>query len=319
MRMGLDVQDNDMFWNIADPAWAYGLYYTLMGPMLLGQSTILLNRPFDAKQVLQTMSEYKVTNFTGAPTVYRAIKALGEEQAKQYLYHLRTCSSAGEPLNPEVISYFEKLWNVTIRDHYGQTEFGMAVCNHQHESMRMPLKHGSMGVNMPGFTTKILNAHGIPVLNQDGNLAIQRSTSPLHWFQGYYKNEAKSNERLQQFADYDMTGDVARMDEQGYIFFAGRNDDMIKSSGYKISPFEVESELMKHAAVAECAVVGKEDSLRGVLVKAYVVPRFPVAAEELQQFVKQNLSAHEYPREIEFVKELPKTTSGKIQRFVLRK
>lgn len=237
--------------------------------------------------------------------------------------HLRVLSNAGEPLNRNVIKWSESYLELPIYDHYGQTEQGMVINNHHHPDLQNTYKPGTMGQPMPGFKITILDEHGVEAgPNREGQISIDTEQSPLFWFRGYYHNEEKTAERFLYGSRYYLTGDDSSYDENGYFYFSGRNDDIISSAGYRIGPFEVESAIMEHEAVAETAVIGVPDERRGEVVKAYIVLKASyVASKELekdiQQYVKSNLSAHEYPRMIEFVDALPKTPSGKIQRFLL--
>lgn len=317
---GLDLRDDDVYWNVADPVWAYGLYYAVIAPLLLGHPTILVNARFDAQATWRTIAKYGVTNFAAAPTVYRAMRAAGVGAAPgEPAEGLRVTSSAGEPLYPDVISWAEASLGIPIHDHYGQTELGMVVCNHHAPSLHRPLRPGSMGRPMPGLRAVIVDADSREVeAGRDGQIAIDTTESPLYWFWGYYKDAERFGA-----GRYYLTRDAASRDADGYFFFSGCADDIIKSSGYRIGPFEVESALVGHPAVAEAAVVGKPDALRGEVVKAFVVLRpGHVATEELGaelgQFVKTRLAAHAYPREVAFVDQLPKTPSGKVQRYLLR-
>jgi acetyl-CoA synthetase len=267
------------------------------------------------------MRKYRVTNFTGAPTVYRALRAAGISGEG---LSLRACSSAGEPLNPDVISWAQSALGVPILDQYGQTELGMVVINHQAESVHRPLKPGSMGVPVPGYRAVIADRdRGELGPAEHGEVAIDVQRSPLYWFRGYWHEPEWTAARFAADGRLYMTGDTARRDADGYFFFSSRADDLITSSGYRIGPFEVESSLMTHPAVAEVAAVGKPDALRGEVVQAFVVLRpghqpSDELASELGDYVKSRLAAHAYPRDVQFVAELPKTPSGKVQRFLLR-
>ena len=317
MVEGIDLRDEDVFWNIADPGWAYGLYYALIGPLLLGHATTLVEGPFTVDSTYDVISRLGVTNFAGAPTAFRLIIASGTERASRLRNQIRCISSAGEPLNPEVIRWFETELNAPIRDHYGQTETGMLVNNHH--GLEHPVRPGSAGYAMPGYRVEVLAEDGgIAGINEPGQLAVNIAESPLLFFGGYLNKGNKSIEN-----GYYLTGDTVEQDEHGCITFVGRNDDVITSSGYRIGPFDVESALIEHPAVTEAAVVGVPDKERTEIVKAVVVLTQGTGASEeltaeLKEYVKQRLSAHAYPRLIEFVKELPKTPSGKIQRFLLR-
>lgn len=324
MRNGLNVTEEDTFWNLADPGWAYGLYFGVIGPLLLGTTFVVYSAPFEAEQVIRIMSDYQVTNFAGAPTAYKGLQAANVDEETLQNLALRTLSSAGEPLNFEVIKWAQQSLGLPIYDHYGQTEQGMVINNHHNPKVGIAYKIGSMGVPMPGFAMVVLNEDGHKcAVGEEGELCVDIENSPLYWFKGYYNDELKTAERFIYGPNYYLTGDRASVDEEGYFYFVGRNDDIISSAGYRIGPFEVENTLLMHKAVKDVAVVGVPDALRGEIVKACIVlqPGFEesdVLTEEIQQFVKHNLSAHQYPREIQYLEELPKTPSGKIQRFLLK-
>jgi acetyl-CoA synthetase len=317
MRYAIDLRAEDSYWNIADPGWAYGLYFAVIGPLLLGHPTTLYDGTFTAESTYRVIEKYGITNLAGAPTAFRLLIAAGVEVAGRAKGRLRVVSSAGETLNPEVIRWFETHLDCPINDHYGQTEIGMVVCNHH--GLSHPIHLGSAGLPVPGFAVAVVddNAREVP-RGTSGILAVDRKRSPLFWFQGYWQQETTC-----WVGDYHLTGDTVQQNADGSISFVGRADDIITSSAYRIGPYEVESALVEHPAVVEAAVVGKPDPERTELVKAFVVLRSgyqpdPALAEELRQFVKTRLAAHAYPREIEFIEELPKTPSGKLQRFVLR-
>jgi len=264
------------------------------------------------------LAKYHITNLAAAPTAYRLLLAAGDEPAQKIKGQLRVANSAGEPLNPEVIRWFEQHVGCSIYDQYGQTEQGMLICNyHTMQATRHP---GSMGHPLPGFRAVLLDEQFNEVgPGHTGQLAIDRTKSSLSWFPGYWQQKTT----LCYHGPYYLTGDTAELSADGSFTFVGRADDVITSAGYRIGPFEVESCLIEHPAVAESAVVGKPDPERTELVKAFVVLRpgytpTPQLKTELEQLVKQRLSAHAYPREIEFIGALPKTPSGKIQRFILR-
>lgn len=323
-RYGLDVREEDVIWNVADPGWAYGLYYAIVTPLLIGKTTLIYSGRFSAEATYQVLQTYGITNFAAAPTVYRALRAAALPAAEREGLRLRVASSAGEPLNPDVVSWAEAELGIPIHDQYGQTELAMLVNNHHHPAVQQPLRPGAMGQPMPGFRAVILDEseHELGA-GEEGQIAIDVAGSPLFWFPGYYNDPKWTAARFTADGRYYLTGDAASKDDAGYFWFSGRADDIIISAGYRIGPFEVESALMGHPAVAESAVVGVPDELRGEVVKAYVVLRDEYTPsedleEDLSQFVKSTLSAHIYPREITFLDELPKTPSGKVQRFLLR-
>jgi len=316
-HLGLDIKPTDVFWNIADPGWAYGLYYAICGPLLIGHATTLYHGGFSAESTWRIIKQLGVTNLAASPTAYRQLMAAGSEVAATVKGQLRVLSSAGEPLNPEVIRWVAEHLDAPIYDHYGQTEIGMCV-NHHH-GLEHELRPGAAGLPMPGFQVAVLDADGqLLGAHQAGELAIDLAHSPLMWFSGYLNQETPAIA-----GGYYRTGDSVELDDDGYIHFVGRTDDVITSSGYRIGPFEVESALLEHPAVQESAVIGVPDPERTEIVKAFVVlaagftPN-QALQDELQRYVKQRLSAHAYPRQIEFLDVLPKTPSGKLQRFVLR-
>ncbi|MCB2059093.1 MAG: AMP-binding protein [Novosphingobium sp.] len=317
MTLAVGLRPEDRYWNIADPGWAYGLYYAVIGPLALGHETLIYNGPFSVESTVSVIVDHGITILAGAPTAYRMLVAAGPDALAPVRGRLRVVSSAGEPLNPEVIRWFARHLDVAIHDHYGQTEMGMVLCNHH--GLDHPVHLGAAGYSVPGFRVAVVSdgheelAPGIP-----GNLAVELTRSPFFWFTGYLGRET---ERLG--SRYYITGDSAELNEDGSISFVGRADDVITSAGYRIGPFDLESALVEHPAVVEAAVIGKPDPERTEIVKAFVVLQDGVApsdklAEELAAHVKARLSAHAYPREVEFAESLPKTPSGKIQRFILR-
>lgn len=317
MRDAIDLRASDKFWNIADPGWAYGLYYAVTGPLAMGHTTLFYNGPFTVESTVQIIKKHAITNLAGSPTAYRILIAAGPDAVADIKGQLRAVSSAGEPLNPEVVRWFSEHLSTTIHDHYGQTELGMVVCNHHR--LDHPVRLGSAGYAVPGHRVVVVNEAGREVgPGVPGTLAVDRKASPLYWFAGYESAPTSAFS-----GKYYLSGDTVELNEDGSISFVGRADDVITSSGYRIGPFEVESALLEHAAVVEAAVIGKPDPERTEIVKAFVVLQASAQpsvalAEELQHYVRTRLSAHSYPREIEFVETLPKTPSGKIQRFLLR-
>lgn len=317
MREAVGLRPEDRFWNLADPGWAYGLYYAVTGPLALGHATTFYEGAFSVESTCRVIREYGITNLAGSPTAFRLLLAARDEVEAALKGRLRAVSSAGEPLTPEVIRWFAEGLGCTIHDHYGQTELGMVLCNHH--ALQHPVRLGAAGFAMPGHRVVVLDEQQreLPA-GQPGILALDRSRSPLFWFPGYRAMATKSF-----VGDYYLSGDTVELNEDGSISFVGRADDVITTSGYRVGPFDVESALIEHPAVIEAAVIGKPDPERTERVKAFVVLHAGHAADDalaeaLQQYVRKRLSAHAYPREIEFVSELPKTPSGKIQRFLLR-
>ena len=317
MRFGFDLRSDDVFWNIADPGWAYGLYYAVIGPLLLGHQTTLYDGPFTVESTVSLIGQAGVTNLAGAPTAYRMVIAAGVEAVAPIVGQLRVASSAGEPLNPEIMRWFGQHLDCPVYDQYGQTECGMVLANHH--GLRHDIRPGSAGFAMPGFRLEVVDEAGQPVpQGSEGMLAVHRAGSPLFFFDGYAGAEGEG-----WLGDYYLTGDTVEQNDDGSISFVGRRDHVISSAGYRIGPFDVESCLLEHAAVAESAVVGKPDEQRGEIVKAFVVlhPGHTGGDDldtELTEHVRGRLGKHAFPREIEFVESLPKTPSGKIQRFILR-
>lgn len=324
MRHGLGLTDDDVYWNIGDPGWAYGLFYGVIGPLLLGRTTILRSVPFDAEDVFDAIARHGVTNLAGAPTAYRSLRAAGVPADFRERSRLRAISSGGEPLNPELLAWSRRELGVPIHDHYGQSELGMAVYFPHHPRLGRDPVPGSMGLSAPGFRAVVIDDDGMEAPpGVAGQIAIDVGASPLYWFRGYFHEPRLTTERFRHGDRYHLTGDAALVDETGLLHFASRADDIISSSGYRIGPFEVESAMMAHPAVAEVAVVGTPDELRGEAVTAFVVTApsvspGPELTEELQEFVKSRLAKHLYPRRVVFVESLPRTPSGKVRRTILR-
>ncbi|AZT83213.1 AMP-binding protein [Marinobacter sp. NP-4(2019)] len=319
MKYAIDLRDDDKYWNVADPGWAYGLYYAVVGPLLMGHATHFNPGAFTPESTYDMIRKYKITNLAAAPTAYRLLKANDHVLPQGENLGLRVASSAGEPLNPEVVNWIKNRHFCPVKDHYGQTETGMTCCNFH--GLEHPVRQGSMGYSSPGHKVVALNEKNEEVGEGEiGQLAVDVKASPLFHFDGYTWGEKDP------FVNgYYLTGDMVICHGDGGFSFSGRDDDIITTAGYRVGPADVESTLLEHAAVAESGVVGKPDEKRGSIIKAYVVIKSgqePVEdqalKDELQELVRRRLSTHAYPREIEFVDELPKTPSGKIQRFVLR-
>ncbi|GEL16574.1 AMP-binding protein [Pseudonocardia asaccharolytica] len=328
LELGLDVRPDDVYWNAADPGWAYGLYYALCAPLAAGRRSVLSTGTFSPASFWTVLTSLGVTNVAAAPTVFRALRGSGLQVPPGVA--LRVVSSAGEPLTPDVVEWAKDALGVPVLDHYGQTELGMAAINGHHESVRAEVKPGSMGRAMPGFRLTMFGQDkDVPAASgTTGRLAVDVAASPLFWFAGYAGDPERTAERFTADRAYYLTGDAAFMDAGGHVFFGGRDDDVIIMAGYRIGPFDIESVLSSHPRVAECAVIGAPDPVRGEVVEAFVVPRpspegnppdTGELAVELQELVRTRYAAHAYPRRVHFVDQLPKTPSGKIQRFLLRK
>jgi acetyl-CoA synthetase len=323
LEYGLGVTEDDVYWTAADPGWAYGLYCAIVAPFAAGLTTTLLTAAFDPTLTWRVLDRLEVTNFAAAPTAYRALRAAGADRPEGLA--LRCLSSAGEPLDPDTLDWAREALGVEIRDHYGQTELGMVVANGWHPDIRGPLKTGSMGTQMPGWTVEVLreDREEIAPSGELGRVAIDIPNSPAMSFSGYHEAPEKTAERITADGRWYLAGDTASRDNDGYFFFSSRDDDVIIMGGYRIGPFEVESVLGDHPDVAEAAVVGVPDELRGEVIEAFVALRPGADASdalvvELQQHVKTRFAAHAYPRTVHFVDALPRTPSGKVQRFVLR-
>ncbi|HEX2416950.1 MAG TPA: AMP-binding protein [Micromonosporaceae bacterium] len=323
MEFALDLRSDDVFWNAADTAWGYGLHFGIVGSLCAGVPSVLLQGGFSAETTFAVLSKLGVTNYTAAPTVYRALRGSGIEVPADL--RLRRASAAGEPLTPEVNQWAEQALGVRVHDHYGQTETGMLINNHHHPALRRPLRPGSMGHPMPGWKAEVLyDDRDEPAPRGTvGRIAFDLVGSPLAWFTGYLGRPEKTAEKFTRNGRWYLTGDAGTVDEDGYFHFLSRDDDLIIMAGYRIGPFDVESVLLTHPAVAEAAVIAAPDQLRGEVLEAYVVLRdghtdSPELAEELQQLVKSEYAAHAYPRQVHFTSALPKTPSGKIKRNALR-
>jgi acyl-coenzyme A synthetase/AMP-(fatty) acid ligase len=315
----LDLRPDDLHWNLSDTGWAKAAWSSLFGPWNMGAALFVHDGrgKYSPRETLELLRDHPITTFCAAPTIYRLL--VQEELGAYRFPALRSCTGAGEPLNPEVIEVWRAATGHTIRDGYGQTESALLCGNMPGDEVRP----GSMGRPAPGFDLAVIDDDGNPLPpRREGDLAVRvRPARPVGLFKEYWRNPAATAASFR--GDWYITGDRAFVDEDGYFWFVGRADDVIISAGYRIGPFEVESALIEHPAVAEAAVVAKPDQARGAIVKAYVVltasaAPSPELAAELQEFVKQLTAPYKYPREIEFVRELPKTVSGKIRRVELR-
>ena len=319
-KFALALTSCDLHWTISETGWAKAAWGKLFGQMIVGAAVIQWDMPgrFDPDGLLKAMVRYGVTTFCAPPTVYRM---LIQQDLTKYNLELRHCMSAGEPLNPEVIKVWKEIFGLDIYDFFGQTETVCVLSNYSF----MPIKFGSVGKPTPGHDVRIVDDEGKEMpTGEEGNIAMYLGDNrPPGLLKEYWKDEEAMKKAFHH--DFYFTGDRAYRDEDGYFWFVGRDDDVIKSSGYRIGPFEVESALMEHPSVAECAVVGAPDpdGLRGILVKAYIIltkeyEPSPELTKDIQDYVKKVTAPYKYPRMIEYVKELPKTISGKIKRKELR-
>ncbi len=320
-KLWLDLGPNDIHWNLSDVGWGKAAWSSLYGPWQAGACVFGpdTHGRFDPVQALNLLAQYPITTWCAPPTALRMV--VREDLGKWKFPHLRHCVSAGEPLNPEIVAQWKTATGITIYEAYGQTETVVAIGNFR--SQGKPVIPGSMGLAAPCFTIGLLNDEGQEVPDgTEGEIAIKvKPERPLGLFREYWKNAEETAAHFK--GDWYLTGDRATRDSQGYFWFIGRKDDVIKSSGYRIGPSEVENALFEHTAVLDAAVVGKPDAVRGQIVKAFVVLRpGEIASQELksqlQSHCKNVTAPYKYPREIEFVAALPKTTSGKTRRFELR-
>lgn len=313
-----NVQKNGLHFTIADTGWAKSAWGKLYGQWLAGSAVMTYDfDKFVPEKIMEVIEKYKVTTFCAPPTIYRFL--IKEDLTKFDLSALKYCVVAGEPLNPEVFKQFKEATGIKLMEGYGQTECTVAMATYSW----MEPKPGSMGKPSPGYRIDLHDDEGNSCeIGEEGQIVIYTDrNTPVGMFNGYYCDE-KLTQKVWHDGIY-YTGDMAWRDEDGYFWFVGRADDVIKSSGYRIGPFEVESALMEHPAVLECAITAVPDADRGQVVKASIIlSKNYVAsndlAKELQDHVKKVTAPYKYPRIIEFVSELPKTISGKIRRVQIR-
>jgi acetyl-CoA synthetase len=311
------VQAGELFHGMGEWAWAAGIA-PLLGPWRLGAVQMVYQRKggFDPHKQLEVLSRHAVTNVFTTPTAMRSMMSI-TDAGSRYPQQFRRVCSAGEPLNPEAIRWFREQYGLTVLDYYGLTESYPLVANYPF----MDVREGSMGKPMPGWDVAILDEDERPVPQGERGEICMRARSNPHYPLGYWRNDEAGKETFD--GEWFHSKDAARFDEDGYVWYEGRADDVIIAAGYRIGPFEVESACLEHAAVAEAAAVASPDERRGNVVKAFIV----LAAghegsdeliKDIQPFVRERLSAYAYPRRIEFVEELPKTLTGKIRRIELR-
>jgi len=313
-----NVKEEGLHYTVADTGWAKAMWGQIYGQWIAGSAVFVYDyERFDAARMLEKASKYGVTTFCAPPTIYRFL--IKEDLSKYDFSTLQYAVTAGEPLNPEVYNKFYEFTGLRLMEGFGQTELVVCIVNFPW----MKPRPGSMGKPSPGYNIKLMDKDGnICDVGEEGEIVIETSRQkPPGLFNGYYRDPEKTAEVWHD--DYYHTGDTAWMDEDGYYWFIGRNDEIIKSSGYRIGPFEVESAVISHPAVLECAITGVPHPVRGQVVKATVVlTKDYVASEELkleiQNHVKKVTAPYKYPRVIEFVDELPKTISGKIRRIEIR-
>jgi acetyl-CoA synthetase len=309
---------DDRPWSPADWAWVGGLFDILLSSWHYGVAVVAHRaRRFDPEAAFDLMARHRVRNTVLVPTMIRLMRQVGEVRSR-YDVRLRTIITGGEPVGEEIIRWTEEALGVTPSEVYGQTEMNLIAGNC---ASLMPVKVGSTGRPVPGHVVEVLDPAGRPAVpGEVGEFAVRRP-DPIMFLE-YWNNPGATRDKFR--GDWALTGDLGRKDEDGYLWFVGRADDVIKSGGYRIGPAEVEEALMRHPDVALAAVIGKPDPVRGELVKAFVQLRegragTPELERALSGFVRERLSAHEYPREVEFVAELPTTTTGKVRRAELRR
>ena len=313
-----NVQDNGLHFTVADTGWAKSAWGKLYGQWLSGSAVMTYDfDKFVPKNLMDVIVKYKVTTFCAPPTIYRFL--IKEDLTKFDLSALKYCVVAGEPLNPEVYKQFLEVTGIRLMEGYGQTECTVALATYSW----MEPKPGSMGKPSPGYRIDLVDENGNSCeVGEEGQIVIYTNQNPpVGMFNGYYRDETLTRKVWRDGVYY--TGDMAWRDEDGYYWFVGRADDVIKSSGYRIGPFEVESALMEHPAVLECAITAVPDPDRGQIVKATIIlaknyQPSDELAKELQEHVKKVTAPYKYPRIVEFVTELPKTISGKIRRVQIR-
>jgi acetyl-CoA synthetase len=312
-------QPGDMFWSPADWAWAGGLFDALLPSWNFGIPILGYRGRFDAERAYYLMEKYGVRNTFLFPTALKLMMKAFPTPRSQFNLSLRSIMSAGESVGVTVIDWAREQLGVTINEMFGQTEINYVVGNCQ---AAWPVKPGAIGRPYPGHQVAIIDDRGNEVKRGElGEIAVKRNEDPV-FFLEYWNNPQATQEKF--IGDWGCTGDQGRMDEDGYIWYQGRSDDVIKASGYRIGPAEIESCLVKHPAVANAAVIGKPDETRGQIVKAFIVLQpgrqgSQDLIDEIQNHVRGRLAPYEYPREIEFIDALPMTTTGKVQRKELRK
>ena len=313
-----NVKDGGLHFTVADTGWAKAAWGKIYGQWLSGSAVMTYDYDkFVPKNLMEVIEKYKVTTFCAPPTIYRFL--IKEDLKKFDLNSLNYCVVAGEPLNPEIYKQFLDMTGIKLMEGYGQTECTVAIATYPW----MEPKPGSMGKPSPGYDIAIIDDAGdFCEAGNEGEIVIRTSSYiPVGMFKGYYRDD-ELTKKVWTNGIY-RTGDMAWCDEDGYFWFVGRSDDVIKSSGYRIGPFEIESALMEHPAVMECAITAVPDPDRGQIVKATIVTSknydpSEALAKELQEHVKKVTAPYKYPRIIEFVTELPKTISGKIRRVQIR-
>jgi acetyl-CoA synthetase len=319
-KWALDLQDEDIYWCTADPGWVTGTSYGIIGPWSMGITQAVLDSGFSTEAWYRFIEKYKVTMWYSAPTAIRSLMKAGEELVKKYDHSsLRYLASVGEPLNPEAVIWSEKVFGKPFHDSFWQTETGSIMISNY---PGMKIKPGSMGKPFPGITATVVDPKTYEPYAESGKIgliAIKPGWPSM--MRTYWNNEEAYKNKFKN--GWYLTGDRASIDKEGYFWFVGRDDDVINTAGHLVSPFEVESALLEHPAVAESAVVSKPDPLNMEVVKAFVTlkPGFAASSDlelEIMNFIRKKLSPLAMPQEIEYIDSLPKTRSGKIMRRILK-
>jgi acetyl-CoA synthetase len=311
-------REDDLYWTPADWAWIGGLIDVLLPSWHHGIPVVAFRaRKFDPEQAFYFIERYGIRNAFMPPTALKLMRQVSDPK-NRYAYRMRTIACGGETLGEELLQWGREVMDLTINEFYGQTEVNLVLGNC---SEIMEVRRGSMGLPIPGHRVAVVDGSGreLPP-GEVGEVAIKRPDPVM--FLGYFGNPKATEEKF--VGDWSLTGDLAQRDKEGYFWFVGRKDDLISSSGYRIGPAEIEDCLIKHPAVSMAGVIGSPDPVRGEIVKAFIVLKpgknpDPALKADIQEFIKTRLAAHEYPREIEFLEELPLTATGKIMRKDLRK
>jgi len=289
------IRPGDRFFCPSSPAWGHGLWHGTFAPLAMGVSTGTYSGKFDVVRLLKALQDFEITNLTAAATHYRMMRNSG--QVENFKYAFEKLTFTGEPIDTKTANYIEDLFGTKVRSMYGTTEIGVVIANYP-GAADLEVRDGSMGKTVPGVEVEVQNSSGLPAKPDEiGELMVKKRSE---WF---------------------PTKDLGRVDADGYFYHAGRADDVIISAGWTISAVEIEDAILRHPKIAECAVIGVPDELRGQVVKAFLVSKCADndgLAEEIKDLVRHNLSRHEYPRQIAFVDELPKTPAGKVNRKILR-
>ena len=313
-----DLRPDDMFWPTGDPGWGWG-FVCYHAALSLGIPVVSHEAVPTAELFVDLLESQQITNVATVPTILRAVMAAGAEKLASRKLSVRCISACGEPLNAEVVKFFQDTIGIAPRDQYGSSENGVPIGNFG--TVDAPVKPGSMGKPMPGYEMSVVDERGQELSVGSIGYVAQRPSTEGYYSMGYWHDADRSRDLYRN--DWLVVGDLAKLDSEGYFWFEGRADDVIKTSGYRVGPFEVESAILNHPKIAEAAVVGIQDVSRGQLVFAFVTLRpretpSPGFEEEVQQIVRDRVGNHAYPRRVIIVDELPKTKSGKIQRFKLR-